>query len=347
MRAVVALVEARPETIIEDYDRVLRLAGLDRVLPDGPVALAAQVVSGGWFPGAGSPPWQLDGVLTWLAKRSSSAQDANPPAGSVVLPTSPISGPLSASGWGWDDVMAQHGADYASEHFRHPRSFRAEPALPALAEALSGKLTLPAGLRDRPTLLMPVPALDPVRPIGGAMALLQALLAPELGKVSEEAAGEIMADVIRFAGQALPGLGIVMDGVWWQVGRRSGTRRPVARNLLLAGRDPVAVDAVAARLAGRNPGRDLGFRLWRDLGLGAVREEDIRLVGRTDLMDLDFQVPDKALGGSALGWDKVPFTDRVERKLKRSSLVKQLASTPWGDLFEAYRLGGSVWESKK
>jgi hypothetical protein len=104
------------------------------------------------------------------------------------------------------------------------------------------------------------------------------------------------------------------------------------------------VDAVAARLVGRDPGRDPGFRLWRDLGLGAVREDDIRLVGRTDLMDLDFQVPDKAVGGSALGWDKIPFSDRVERKFKRSSLVKQLAPTPWGELFEAYRTGGSVWE---
>lgn len=347
MRAVVALVEAGPETIIEDYDRVLRLSGLDRVLPDGPLALAAQAIPGGYFPGAGSPPWQLEGILTWQAKRSHSAQDGIPPAGAVVLPTSLVDGPLSASGWGWDDVMAQHGADFASDHFRHSRSFRAEPALPALTEALSGKLTLPAGLRDRPTVLMPVPALDPVRPIVGAMDLLRALLAPALGKVSEEAASEIMADVVRFAGQALPGLGVVMDGVWWQVGRRPGTRRPVARNLLLAGRDPVAVDAVAARLAGRDPGRDLGFRLMRDLGLGAVREEDIRLVGRTDLMGLDFQVPDKAVGGSALGWDKVPLSDRVDRKFKRSSLVKQLASTPWGELFEAYRMGGPVWERKK
>ena len=345
MRAVVALVEARPETIIEDYDRVLRLAGLERVWKDSPAAaLAAQAVPGGWFPGAGSPPWQLDGVLTWLAKLPSAPRDGNPGAGAVVLPTSPAGGSLQASGWGWDDVMAKHGAGFASEHFRHPRSFRAEPPLTALEDAVPGKLTLPAGLRDRPTLLMPVPALDPARPIVGAVALLRALLAPELGKASEEAAGEILADVLRFAGQALPGLGIVMDGVWWQVGRRSGTTRPVGRNILLAGRDPVAVDAVAARLAGRDPGRDPWFRLWRDLGLGAVRAGDIRLVGRTDLAALDFGVPDKAVGGPALGWDQVPFSGRVERQFKRSSLVKQLAQTPWGGLFEAYRTGGSVWE---
>ena len=344
MRAVVALVEARPETIIEDYDRVIRLAELDRVVADGSVALAAQAVTGGWFPGSGSPPWQLDGVLTWLGNRPSSTQHSAGGGAPIVVPTSPVDGRVQASGWAWQDVMARHGAEFASEHFRHPRSFRAEPELPALADALPGTLTLPAGLRDRPTLLMPVPAVDPVRPIIGAVALLRALLAPELGNVSDEAAGEILADVIRFARQAVPGLAVVMDGVWWQVGRRPGTTRPVARNILLAGRDPVAVDVVAARLAGRDPGRDPWFRLWRDLGLGAVRQEDIRLVGRTDLLELDFGVPERAVAGSPLSWQKVPYSDRVERKFKRSSLIKQLAPTPWGELFEAYRTGGSVWE---
>ena len=80
MRAVVALVEAGPETIIEDYDRVLGWPGWTGYCLAGPVALVAQAVPGGWFPGAGSPPWQLDGVLTWLAKRSAFGPGRIPPA---------------------------------------------------------------------------------------------------------------------------------------------------------------------------------------------------------------------------------------------------------------------------
>jgi hypothetical protein len=303
MRAVVALVEARPETIIEDYDRVIELAGLAEMLADGPVALVPQVRPGGWFPGAGSPPWQLDGVLTWLDKRQGSPPDA---AGggrtTVVLPTSPAGGSAPAVGWAWEDVMARHGAETASEHFRHPRSFRAEPALPALETALPRGLSLPAGLRDRTTLLLPVPALDAVRPVTGAMAILRALLAPGLRKTAGESAGEILGDVIRFARQALPGLGVVMDAVLWQVGHRPGLHRPVARNILLAGRDPVAVDAVAARLAGRNAGQDPWLRQCSDQGLGAV-------------------------------------SDFFWRTFKRSSQLKRHARTPWGGLFDAYRAG--------
>ncbi len=343
MRAVVALVEARPETIIEDYGRLIELAGLAEVLGVGPVALVPQARPGGWFPGAGSPPWQLDGVLTWLEKHRDPVQDAvGGGKTAVLLPVCPAGGPAPTAGWAWEDVMARHGTEPASEHFRHPRSFRAEPSLAALEAVLPHGLSLPAGLRDRATLLLPVPALDAVRPVTGAMAILRSLLAPDLRKDGGASAELILADVVRFARQALPHLAVVMDAVLWQVGQVPGAGRPVARNILLAGRDPVAVDAVAARLAGRDPERDPWFRLCRDQQLGAVRESDILLAGRANLLDLDFGVPERATAASAMKWDRIPLSDFFRRKFKRPSLLKQYAQTPWGGLFDAYRAGEPI-----
>ena len=341
MRTVVALVEARPETIIEDYDRVIELAGLAEMMGDRPAALVPQARPGGWFPGAGSPPWQLDGVLTWLDKREGSLQNsAGRGRTTVVLPTSPTGGSAPAAGWAWEDVMARYDAKPPSAHFRQTRSFRAQPALPALEAVLPGGLSLPVGLRDRPTLLLPVPALDEVRPVKGAMALLRSLLVPGLRKAGGESAGEILSDVIRFARQALPGLGVVMDAVLWQVGHRPAARLPVARNILLAGRDPLAVDAVAARLAGRSAERDVLLRQCSDQGLGAVRECDIRLVGRTDLLDLDFGVPDRITARAVMEWDRIPLSNFFRRTFKQPFLLKRHARTPWGGLFDAYRAGG-------
>ncbi|MEN8008441.1 MAG: hypothetical protein ABFS42_15640 [Candidatus Krumholzibacteriota bacterium] len=346
MRAVVALVEARPETIVEDYARVLGLAGLTDVLGDVPVALAPQIHPRGWFPGAVSPPWQLDGVLAWLESLNvrmpgGPARDSGTP---VVLPVSSAGGTGSVTGWGWEDVLARRGAPVASEHFRNPRSFRAEPALSALETALPRGLNLPAGLRDRATLFLPVPALRAGRPVSGAVDLMRALLAPGLRRVAGPAVEEVQADVIRFARQALPGLGVVMDAVLWQVGRRSGAQLPVARNILLAGADPVAVDAVASRLAGRAPDRDPWFRYCRDHELGAVREGDIRLTGRGDLMDLDFEDPSRAAAGSFTGAVRFPLADYYHRTVRRPSLLKRHARTPWGRLFADYRAGAPAGE---
>ena len=237
-----------------------------------------------------SPPWQLDGVLAWLENlKGQVLEGADPRAkAAVVLPVSSSGGTADAAGWGWDEVMARRGATAASDHFRSPRSFRAEPALPALETAVRPDLSLAAGLRDRAALLLPVPSLQVRRPVTASMDLMRALLAPELRQVKNLPVEEVLADLIRFARQALPGLGVVMDAVHWQVGRRPGTRLPVARSILLAGTDPVAVDAVATRLAGRLPDQDPWFQYCRDHGLGAVRKGDIRLTGREDLMDLDF-----------------------------------------------------------
>ena len=341
MRAIVALVEARPETIVEDYARVLGLAGLAETLGDGPVALIPQTRPGGWFPGAGSPPWQLDGVLTWLESLNGRSFDGvgSTTGAPVVLPVSSAGGPVGSSGWGRQEVLARHGALTASEHFRSPRSFRAEPSLPGLETALPQGLGLPAGLRDRATLFLPVPSLQGRRAVLGTVDLMRALLAPGLRKVNGLAPEEIQADILRFARQALPGLGVVMDAVLWQLGGRPGARLPVARNILLAGGDPVAVDAVASRLAGRVPDQDPWFRYCREHDLGAVRESDIRLTGRGDLMDLDFGVPDRATAKPFLGSNRFPLADFYFRTFKRSSLLKRHARTPWGRLFDDYRAG--------
>ena len=195
---------------------------------------------------------------------------------------------------------------------------------------------MPAGLRDRVTLLLPVPALVPEGLVSGAVDLLTDLLVPNLRSARGKDDPEVRADVLRFSRQALPGLGVVMDAVHWQVGPGAS----VARNILLAGTDPVAVDAVAARLAGRDPERDALFRVFRDQNLGGVRGRDIKLVGRTDLLGHDFGVAEKDVGGRLPTWLRQP-TERVfGRLLKRSSDAQRYARTPWGRLYADYRAQG-------
>lgn len=342
MRAVVALVETGPETISEDYRRVMDLAGMPRITGDGPTALVPVARTGGWLPGAGSPPWQLDGVLAWLEKNSASAGRGGEAAGRapVVVPVSAGGGAVAIEAWAWADVVASHGAEVASSHFRRPRAFRAEPALPDLEAALADGLHLPAGLRDRTTLLLPTPVLGSGLSLLGAVDLLADLLAPGLRRSGSSRDLAARADVLRFAGQALPRLGVVMDAVFWQVGPVVGRRPAVARNILLAGRDPVAVDAVASRLAGRDPERDDWFRTCRDQDLGAVRASDIKLVGQAGLLDRDFGIPAGLTDGGAMDWARAPLERMWGRAFKGPAYLKRFARTPWGRLFDDYRAGG-------
>ncbi len=67
--ARVAVVRTRPETVIEDYGRVMDLAGYRDVLSrDRDTLLKLNLSWTKYFPACSSQPWQVDGVVrTMLA----------------------------------------------------------------------------------------------------------------------------------------------------------------------------------------------------------------------------------------------------------------------------------------
>jgi len=80
MKTVVALVETQPETIQQDYKRVMSLANLPRAArqPSEPKAHAILVDAPNrhFTPGFGATPWQLDCVLNQLGEDAAVAQVA-------------------------------------------------------------------------------------------------------------------------------------------------------------------------------------------------------------------------------------------------------------------------------
>ena len=63
-RSKVAVVRTSPETVLEDYHRVMNLAGYrDVIAPDADTALKINITWHLFFPGCSTPPWQLEGVI--------------------------------------------------------------------------------------------------------------------------------------------------------------------------------------------------------------------------------------------------------------------------------------------
>src|SRR3972149_6717213 len=64
MRAQVAVLRTRPETVLADYGRLMRLAKYDQVLPrDQDCLLKLNLSWTRYFPACSTQPWQLEGVL--------------------------------------------------------------------------------------------------------------------------------------------------------------------------------------------------------------------------------------------------------------------------------------------
>ncbi|MCH7631639.1 MAG: DUF362 domain-containing protein, partial [Planctomycetes bacterium] len=63
-RAKVAVVRTSPETVLEDYHRLMNLAGYqDCVSKEVDTALKVNISWHFFYPAASTTPWQLDGVV--------------------------------------------------------------------------------------------------------------------------------------------------------------------------------------------------------------------------------------------------------------------------------------------
>jgi len=74
----------------------------------------------------------------------------------------------------------------------------------------------------------------------------------------------------------------IMDGIIAMEGRGPVNGPPVPVGAMLAGRDPVAVDATSMRLVGLDPFKSKHVVLASEIGVGVVREEDIEVIGPFD-----------------------------------------------------------------
>src|SRR3972149_3482305 len=67
----VAIVQTRPETVLEDTREVMRLAGYQAALPkDKDTILKINISWDTWYPACSSSPWQIEGVIQELQRAS-------------------------------------------------------------------------------------------------------------------------------------------------------------------------------------------------------------------------------------------------------------------------------------
>ena len=326
----VAVVATRPETVLADYARLLQLAGLvteARVLPEQTVppeqswqlalAAPAAVPSG---PAAAGPPWQLEGVIAALV-----AAGCAPARIAPTWPPGLRSGAAPLADW--RRVLAAHGVDATA----------ASAAANATAVPSRGPRLLLANLR-----------VDRHFGVAGGVAALAAA-GREVTRL-EELAGEPELIEQLWRREAAAVAGAVIDATVVGEGRHATALAPVAAHLLLAGRDPVAVDAVACRLVGIDPLRVPTLARLDRAGLGCADPQAIVLVGDVGAMPPTLGLaavpgPRSAAGAGGPRWWRRWVRKLAvgwPRPLARRRAGRRYEAQPWGRLHAEYRRHGSI-----
>jgi hypothetical protein len=136
------------------------------------------------------------------------------------------------------------------------------------------------------------------------------------------------------------GLFAVMDGTFAGDGPGPRCMIPHVKNVLLASADQVAIDAMAAKLMGMDPLKDIRFiRLAHDVGLGCGDPREIDIVGDVDAASENwhFEGPFKNMTFASRNQHRIywgPLKKPVEWSLKTwLAPWAYVASVTYHDLF--------------
>lgn len=283
-RAVVAVVRTRPETVLDDYAEVMRLAGYRDVLrTDRDTILKLNLSWTKYFPACSSQPWQVDGVIRTLLADGFSRERLLPVENKTVV-TDPRAGCRNNR---WEPVLHRHGlsfiplpeVEWEVYHFRSP--------LLKLNEIFPEGIEIPKMYVGRQVVHLPTVKTHGHATMTGAVKNAFGGLLKEVRHYAHKYMHEVLVDLLYMQRELHPSVFAVMDGTVCGDGAGPRTMVPRAGNVLLASTDSVAVDAVSARLMGFDPLSIPFLRMAHERGLGVADLREIDLAG-IDIAGINF-----------------------------------------------------------
>jgi uncharacterized protein (DUF362 family) len=365
-KATVAALRTRPDSVLDDYARLVDLAGARQHLARGATTILKDNIS--WhfpFPGANTTPWQLEGTIRAL--RANGLTDLVCVQNKTVVTDAFKGEDLN----GYVPIFKSYDVpvlyNFKDDDMRWVH-YRPRANMLVLDKIFPEGIRIPDYFEGKNIVHLPTVKCHIYTTTTGAMKNAFGGLLNTRRHYTHSWIHETLVDLLAIQKEIHSGIFAVMDGTTAGNGPGPRTMYPEIKNVILASGDQVAIDAVAAKLMGFDP-LSIGYiRLAHDAGLGVGDPRDIELVGDTDLSNesWDFRVGDN--GASRVG-DIVWFgpLKPVQNVLMRTPLVNLfilgsevyhdyyrwpardrrvfeswLANTGWGGLFQRYHTQGAL-----
>lgn len=284
MSSIVAVVRTHPESVLEDTARVMELAGVRRALKTGETTILKDNIS--WhmpFLSANTTPWQLEGTILGLRAA------------------------------GYDDLVAVHNDTVVTDPFKGERLCKLDPlwrrydipekynfresdmswvVYEPKAEMLvldrvfeKDGIRIPDFFLGKNIVHLPTVKCHVYTTTTGAMKNAFGGLLNTRRHYTHTWIHDTLVDLLAIQKEIHPGLFAVMDGTVAGDGAGPRTMTPVAKDVMLASADQVAIDAVAAAMMGFDPLNIRYIRLAHERGLGCGDVREIEIAGDADVAD--------------------------------------------------------------
>lgn len=358
--ARVAILRTRPETVVDDYRRLLQLAGVREALDASAQTILKDNIT--WhlpYPGVNTTPWQLEGTIRGL--RDAGLEDLVSVHNRTVV-TDPYKGQRQLK---LEPVLAQYEVP-VKYNFRqedmHWVPYTPKAEMLALHKVFPEGIRLPDFFFGRNIVHLPTVKTHSYTTMTGALKNAFGGLLNSRRHYTHTWIHETLVDLLAIQQEIHAGLFAVMDGTTAGSGPGPRTVVPHDKNVILASSDQVAIDAVSASLMGFDPMSLTCIRLAHEHGLGVGKLKDIEIVGDEDasrerwsfdvgvnfatgtgrlLWHSPFQIVQKALFHTPMVnvfvLASALYHDRGWYPLRGESIFRRWKDeSPWGQLFETY-----------
>jgi len=283
-RPKVAVLKTTPATILDDYERLMHLAGYQDILSkQGEILLKLNLSWTKYFPSCSSQPWQVEGVVRTLV-RDGYPKDKLFPIENKTVVTNPRRGCKNNK---WLPVLEKYGLEFIPLPEVEWTVFRFKSRLLKLNEIFPEGIQIPKMFIGRSVLHFPTVKTHGHSVTTGAVKNAFGGLLKEVRHYAHKYIHEVMVDLLLMQRELHPAVFSVMDGTVCGDGAGPRTMIPRVQNVILAGADSLAIDAVAAKMMGFDPLSIPYIRLAHEMGLGVGDLRGIDIAGE-DISGINF-----------------------------------------------------------
>jgi len=284
-RSVVSVVRTKPETVLSDVSRLMELAGVKQALDNDVITILKDNIS--WhfpFLSANTTPWQLEGTIRGL--KASGFRDLVAVHNNTVV-TDPFKGArLNKLKPVYQRYSIPEKYNFLPQDMRW-EVFRPKGRMRALDRIYPEGIRIPTFFIGKNIVHLPTVKCHIYTTTTGSMKNAFGGLLNTRRHYTHTAIHETLVDLLVIQKEIHRSIFTVMDGTLCGNGAGPRTMIPVQKDLMLASADPVAIDAVSAKLMGFDPMKIDYIRLAHQDGLGVGRPEQIEVRGE-DISSLNF-----------------------------------------------------------
>lgn len=292
-KSKVAVLKTSPETVIEDYKRLMRMAGYQNYLQKGKTTILKDNIS--WhfpYPGANTTPWQLEAVIQCL--HEDGYEDIVCVQNKTVVTNAYKGERLNK----YVDIFKRYDIPVLYNFKKEDMNWiKYEPKAKMLVldKIYPEGIYIPDYFIGKNIIHLPTMKCHIYTTTTGAMKNAFGGLLNTKRYYTHSVIHETLVDLLAIQKEIHTGIFAVTDGTTAGNGPGPRTMKPVETDYILASGDQVAIDAIASKMMGFDPQQICYISEGDKAGLGNGRLENIEVIGE-DIsgVNLGFKVGDNS-----------------------------------------------------